>query len=121
MPKCASPLNAEIARECARIQTQFRGRGPRRTRVIRRDDVVVVLMEDTLTTADKSLLADGKTALVEEMRREFQATMKSALVAAIERLMGARVIAFMSGNHTEPDMAVEVFVLTPGTALDGNG
>jgi uncharacterized protein YbcI len=115
MPESAATLNAEIARECARIQTRFRGRGPRRTRVIRRGDVVVVLMEDTLTTAEKSLVGDGKTDLVEQMRSEFQATMQSALVAAIERLTGARVIAFMSGSHTEPDMSVEVFVLTPGT------
>jgi hypothetical protein len=30
------------------------------------------------------------------------------------------VIAFMSDNHTDPDMAVEVFVLEPD-ADDGNG
>src|SRR3954470_4766202 len=75
-----SSVSAEIARECARIQTRYRGRGPSKTRVFLRPDIVVVLMEDTLTTADKTLVAAGKEELVDEMRAEFQATMQTELV-----------------------------------------
>jgi uncharacterized protein YbcI len=31
----------------------------------------------------------------------------------IERLTGRKVIGFMSDNHIDPDLAVEVFVLEP--------
>jgi hypothetical protein len=31
--------------------------------------------------------------------------------ASVERLTKRRVVAFMSDNHLEPDMAVELFVL----------
>ena len=33
------------------------------------------------------------------------------LIAIVEGVMQRKVIAFMSDNHVEPDMAVEVFVL----------
>jgi hypothetical protein len=35
------------------------------------------------------------------------------MVAAVEGLTERKVIAFMSENHIEPDMAAEVFVLEP--------
>jgi uncharacterized protein YbcI len=111
---CVSDTSsAEIARECARIQTRFLGRGPAKTRVFSRADLLVVLMEDTLTTADKSLLAHGKDSVVEHVRAEFQDAMEQEFVSAIERLTSRTVVAFMSGSHIDPDMAVEVFVLTP--------
>lgn len=31
--------------------------------------------------------------------------------ASVEKLTGRKVVAFMSDNHLEPDMAVEVFIL----------
>jgi uncharacterized protein YbcI len=37
--------------------------------------------------------------------------MKERFVETIEGLTGARVLAFMSANHQDPDLAVEMFVL----------
>jgi hypothetical protein len=45
--------------------------------------------------------------------------MRADLVAAVERLSRRRVLAFMSSNHTDPDMAAEIFVLAPYDAVDG--
>src|SRR5689334_14981546 len=39
--------------------------------------------------------------------------MRPELVAGVEALTGRRVIAFMSDNHVDPDVAVETFVLVP--------
>jgi uncharacterized protein YbcI len=33
------------------------------------------------------------------------------MTASVEKLTGRKVVAFMSDNHLEPDMAVEVFFL----------
>ena len=48
------------------------------------------------------------------MRRAFQNTMREELIAAVERLTGRSVEAFLSDNLHEPDVAVEIFLLTPG-------
>jgi uncharacterized protein YbcI len=37
----------------------------------------------------------------------------SELSREIEELTGRKVIGFMSDNHLDPDLAVEVFVLEP--------
>ena len=43
-------------------------------------------------------------------------TMRDDLVAIVERRLGRTVLAFMSQNHIDPDLAVEVFILEPPAA-----
>jgi hypothetical protein len=45
------------------------------------------------------------------MRQLFHQTMEADFRTAVERLTGRAVIAVISGNHAEPDLAVETFVL----------
>jgi uncharacterized protein YbcI len=47
------------------------------------------------------------------MRHRFQQAMREDLIAVVEKQMERKVVAFMSANHIDPDMAVEVFVLEP--------
>jgi hypothetical protein len=42
--------------------------------------------------------------------------MRDDLIAIVERQLDRKVIAFMSQNHIDPDLAVEVFVLEPDGA-----
>jgi uncharacterized protein YbcI len=49
--------------------------------------------------------------------------MREDLVAMVEEQMGRSVVAFMSDNHIDPDLGVEVFVLEPlieGGQADGS-
>jgi hypothetical protein len=39
------------------------------------------------------------------------------MAAIVERHLQRRVIAFLSENHIDPDLAVEVFVLEPVTPV----
>jgi hypothetical protein len=46
----------------------------------------------------------------------------------VQELSGRRVVAFMSNNHIDPDLAVEVFILEPARGdilveqrVDGHG
>jgi uncharacterized protein YbcI len=39
--------------------------------------------------------------------------MREELVSRVEGLTGRKVIAFMSDNHVEPDIGVEIFVMEP--------
>lgn len=110
----AGALLTAISNAVVRIVREYTGRGPTQARTSIRDDVVVVLMQETLLKAEHSLINDSKSSLVVEMRRSFQQTMREELSAAVEQLTGRKVIAFMSDSHLEPDYSIEVFVLAPG-------
>ncbi len=42
--------------------------------------------------------------------------MRHDLINGIEQILGRTVEAFLSDNHIDPDVAVEVFVLAPADA-----
>jgi uncharacterized protein YbcI len=104
-------LNAAITRAVVAIHRRQVGRGPTKAHAFFRNDVVVVVLSNVMTTPERRLVADGRGELVAEMRHQLQATMHDALVAAVERLTGCGVTALMSDIHVGSDTAVEVFVL----------
>jgi uncharacterized protein YbcI len=89
------------------------GRGPTRAWTSVDRDLVSVVLRDLLSKGEHSLISDGRSQLVLDMRQAFQQTMRDDLIIGIERLTGRTVIAFMSANHLEPDIAIESFVLEP--------
>jgi uncharacterized protein YbcI len=107
------PLHAALSNAVVRIVHDYTGRGPTTARTSIRDDVVVVVLQETLLKAEHSLIDAGKGDLVVEMRRSFQQTMREDFAAAVETLTERTVIAFMSDSQLEPDYSVEVFVLAP--------
>jgi uncharacterized protein YbcI len=107
---------AAISRRIVRIFHEYTGRGPTKARTTISEDLVVVLMSDTLLKAEKRLASDGHADQVLSMRRAFQDTMRDELTAVVEDVTGRRVVAFMSHNHIEPDLAAELFILAPRTA-----
>jgi uncharacterized protein YbcI len=104
-------LNAAIARAVVRCHNQYVGRGPTKAQAFFRHNFVVVVMENALTKGERSLVADGREEAVLEMRTQYQHAMRADVVAAIEALTGCKVVAFMSANNVDPDMAAELFVL----------
>ena len=109
----AGSVTAAISNAVVHIMSEFTGRGPTQAHTSIRDDVVLVLMKETLTNAERTLLANGEGDFVLEMRERLQLTMREAFIDAIEMIVQREVIAFMSADHLEPDMAVEIFVLEP--------
>jgi uncharacterized protein YbcI len=104
-------VSAGISNAVVKLMSEYTGRGPTTSRTAIDRDVVTVVLGDSMTKGERSLVASGETELVLAMRQEFQRAMRNDLVAAVEGAMGRKVIAFMSANHIEPDMAAEVFVL----------
>ena len=51
--------------------------------------------------------------LVLTMRKAFQGTVRHDLIDGVEEILGRKVTAFMSDNHIDPDVAVEVFCSRP--------
>jgi uncharacterized protein YbcI len=108
-----SEQSAAISRLIVSMFSQYTARGPTRARAHIDRDVITVILKDTLTKGERSLVRGGKKELVQSTRFAFQQTMEEALVQGVEEIVGRKVIAFMSANHLEPDMAAEVFVLAP--------
>jgi uncharacterized protein YbcI len=107
---------AAISNHVVRTMSEYTGRGPTKARTYLNDVVVTVVLQDTLTKGERSLVGDGFDELVLTMRKAFQGTMRHDLINGIEQILYREVVAFMSDNHTDPDVAVEVFLLAPAEA-----
>jgi uncharacterized protein YbcI len=104
-------LNAAITSALVGIQHEYLGRGPKTATTFHQGNVLVTLMHEVLTRAEKSLTLNDRRDAVTNMRHLFQESMEADFKTAIERLTGRKVIAFISGNHIEPDIAAELFIL----------
>ena len=68
-------------------------------------------MEDIYIPAERTLIEGGDFETVRRTRSAFQDAMSAQFKNAVEESTGRRVIAFMSQNHANPDLAIEFFVL----------
>jgi uncharacterized protein YbcI len=107
----AAGLYMAIANTIVRLLRENTGRGPTKARTTIRDNVVVVMLEQTLTKGEQNLVRKGREDKVIEIRHEFQEAMREECTAEVAELTGRSVVAFMSANHIEPDIAAEIFVL----------
>jgi uncharacterized protein YbcI len=105
--------NAMISDAAVKLLREYTGRGPTRSRTTIDRDTVMIMLGDTLTRGERKLVEDGKAESVLNLRHEYQLTMRDDLVAAVEDATERKVVAFMSQNHIDPDLAVEVFTLEP--------
>src|SRR2546421_10953270 len=95
-------LNAAISETLVRLLAESTGRGPTRARTTIDRDLIVVVLENTLTPGERYLAEHDRVGQVLEMRAAYQEAMSSACVATIEELTGRTVSAFMSANHIDP-------------------
>lgn len=114
------PRTIEISNLVVAAFREFTGRGPTRARTYIQEDLVNVVLRDSLTKGEQHLVAEGKSDLVVAMRQAFQQAMRDTMVEGVERIMGRDVIAFLSANHLDPDFAIETFVLAPNGEPNGS-
>ena len=104
-------LNAALARSIVRGHARLTGRGPSKARAFFHGNVVVVMLENSTTPADRTLVTGGKRDTVLELRRELMESMTPDMVSTVEGLTGCAVVASLSDSHLDPDLTVMVFVL----------
>jgi uncharacterized protein YbcI len=109
----AGSKSAAISNMVVRLTNQYTGRGPTKARTYINDDLVTVVLRDSLTKGERTLAGHGDRELVLSTRRAFQDAMEADLVAGIHEILGRDVAAFLSANRTDPDYAVETFILAP--------
>jgi uncharacterized protein YbcI len=106
-------LAAEISNTVVRALAQTTGRGPTKAKTTIGENGVFVVLQDSLTHGERTLTDAGQHRAVLDLRRRWQAIMEAEISREVEELTGRKVIGFMSDNHIDPDLAVEVFVLEP--------
>jgi uncharacterized protein YbcI len=106
-------LAAAISTTVVRALARTTGRGPTKARTTLGDNGVFVVLQDSLTIGEQTLADAGEGVAVLDLRRRWQRVMQADVSREIEQLTGRKVIGFMSDNHIDPDLAVEVFVLEP--------
>ena len=100
-----------MANALARIETEHLDLAPEDATAFYHSNIVVVVMRDVLSNAEKLLAQNGSRDDVAEVRQLFQREMETDFRAAVARLTGQKVIAFLSANNLEPDLAAEIFIL----------
>ena len=104
-------LAAAISNTVVRALARTTGRGPTKAKTTLGENGVFVVLQDTLTRGERNLAEAGEGPAVLNLRRKWQQVMEVEVTREIEELTGRKVIGFMSDNHIDPDLAVEVFVL----------
>jgi uncharacterized protein YbcI len=102
---------ASVTKDLVRLHSEYYGKGPTKARSYIVSDTVVSILEGGFTTVEATLIAEGKSRAVHEVRRSFQAAMEGRFRAVVEDATGRKVVAYMSQTHTDPDLAIELFVL----------
>ena len=115
-PPINGALRSAISQAIVRIHAEHYGKGATQAKTYVWDNLVVTVLRDVLTTAERTLVDVGRTDTVRDVRSTFQFTMEQTFRSAIERLTGRRVHSFMSQVDPANGLGVEVFVLEP---LDG--
>jgi len=106
-------LAAAISNTVVRALGRTTGRGPTKAKTTIGENGVFVVLQDSLTVGEQTLSDAGEGQAVLDLRRRWQRVMEADVSREIEVLTGRKVVGFMSDNHIDPDLAVEVFVLEP--------
>jgi uncharacterized protein YbcI len=101
----------EISTAMVRLFSEYYGRGPTRARTYINDDIVAVVLEETFTRAEQTLVERGEVEAIQHVRRRFQQQMRDEFTAVVEQSTGRKVRAFLSQTSLDPDISVELFLL----------
>jgi uncharacterized protein YbcI len=114
-----SPM-LEISNAMVRLYKEAFGRGPTKARAqFAGPDTLIVILESSLTVAERNLVAMGEHQRLREARLFFQYALEDQFRGIVEQALGRRTVAFVSGIDAARDVAMEIFTLEP-TDLDGS-
>jgi uncharacterized protein YbcI len=102
-----------ISQAIVQIHAEHYGKGATQAKTYAWDNLVVTVLRDVLTTAERTLVGVDRADTVRDVRSTFQFTMEATFREAVERLTGRRVHSFMSQVDPSRGVGVEVFVLEP--------
>jgi uncharacterized protein YbcI len=112
-----SPL-LDIANAMVHLYKLALGRGPTHARArFAGADLVVVVLQDTMTVSERRLAEAGQHERLREHRLLLRDTVADEMRGAVERVLGRPTLALIGGIDTHHDVAVETFLLAPPLQL----
>jgi len=113
----------QLARICGDVAAVFKrawGRGPIRTTAHwAGPSILVVMLENGHTEAEKTMRAAGHIQELLGGRHLLQVLIEDDLTASVERILGTPVITMLSATRLDPDLSAEIFLLG-GNGSDGS-
>jgi uncharacterized protein YbcI len=106
-------LTVRISDAIVRLFAVRTGHGATRAWTTLGENLIVCVLQNVLSKGEQSLVQHGERDAVLTTRSAYQEMIEGDAVSAVEEISGRSVSAFMSANHLEPDLAVEIFVLEP--------
>jgi uncharacterized protein YbcI len=104
----------EVSNAMVRIYKELLGRGPTKARTTYAGpDTLIATIENSLTPAERTMVALEEHQRVREIRMFFQHAAEQDFVDAVEQITGRKVRAFVSGIDTTTDVSSEVFYFEP--------
>jgi uncharacterized protein YbcI len=111
---------SEISNAMVRLYKEQFGRGPTKAAThYAGPDCIISTLENSLTPAERSMVALGEHQRLRDVRLFFQHATEQQFRDIIEGITGRKVRAFVSGMDTHQDVASEVFYLEPDGARAG--
>jgi uncharacterized protein YbcI len=103
---------AAVTNGIVQLFRQYYGRGATKAKSFLLDGYIVVcVLEDTMTTVEQTLVKNGNSDMVRQVRLTFQEAMAAQFEGVVEKAMGRTVVAYHSQLTMKPDMGFEFFVL----------
>ncbi len=119
-PREGQSVRMALSNAMVKLYKDKFGRGPTKASThFAGPDTLISTLQDSLTPAERSLVAMGEHQRLRDVRMFFQYATEEEFRSTVEEITGRKVWAFVSGIDTEHDVSVEVFYLEPESA--GNG
>jgi uncharacterized protein YbcI len=104
----------EIANSIVRLHKQTFGRGPTKANAqFAGTDILIILLADAMTIAERNLLALGEHERLREHRLFLEHALEHEMRSLVERILDRRTIAFIPGLDAHRDIATVTFTLEP--------
>ena len=106
-----SPL-LEISNAMVALFKQAFGRGPTKARAqFAGHDTLLVILESSLTVAERNLVALGEHRRLREARLFLSQALEEQCRAIVEQALGRKTLAYVSGIDTARDVTINLFTL----------
>src|SRR5215213_7232122 len=95
-PAMDGALRAAISQAVVRLHAEHYGKGATQAKTYVWDNVLVVVLRDVLTAAERTLVSVDRSDAVRQVRSTVQLSLEPAILSTIELLTGGRDETFMS-------------------------
>ena len=106
------PALTEISNTAVALHREHFGRGPGAAKTHVSDNLVVCILSDVFTPVERTLIDAGQESRVRETRAAHRSATEDVYKERMEAVLGRSIEAHLSSIHVDPDVAVDVFVLT---------